>query len=72
MENFGIFYAHLEYITVIWNILQPLGKFCGHMVYLSPFWSVVRNNLATPLPTTFNFQLSGLSSRLVYVARGQN
>jgi hypothetical protein len=26
MENAGIFYGTLEYFTVIWNILWPIGK----------------------------------------------
>jgi hypothetical protein len=32
MENAGIFYGHLEYFTVIWNILQSFGIFYGHLV----------------------------------------
>jgi hypothetical protein len=27
MENVGIFYAHLEYITAIWYILWSFGNF---------------------------------------------
>jgi hypothetical protein len=27
MENVGIFYGHLENITVIWNILRPFGTY---------------------------------------------
>jgi hypothetical protein len=26
MENAGIFYGHLEYSTVIWHILWPVGN----------------------------------------------
>jgi hypothetical protein len=27
MKKVGIFYGHVEYITTIWYILLPLGKF---------------------------------------------
>jgi hypothetical protein len=27
MENDGIFYAHMEYITAIWDTLWPFGNF---------------------------------------------
>jgi hypothetical protein len=36
MENAGIFYGHLEYFTVIWNILQSFG-----IHILCPFGNVV-------------------------------
>jgi hypothetical protein len=47
--SFGIFYGHLEYFTVNWNILLRsfvvfyglLNKFCGHLIYFSPFWYVL-------------------------------
>jgi hypothetical protein len=29
MENAGIFYGQLEYFTVIWYILWPLGNVVG-------------------------------------------
>jgi hypothetical protein len=34
MENAGIVYGHLEYFTVIWNILRSFGIFYGHLVIL--------------------------------------
>jgi hypothetical protein len=39
--SFGIFYGHLEYFTVIWNILRSFGIFYGHLVYIWPFGNVV-------------------------------
>jgi hypothetical protein len=30
MENFGIIYDHLVYLTSIGNILWPIGIFCGN------------------------------------------
>jgi hypothetical protein len=49
MENVGMFYSHLEYITAIWNIFQPFGIFYGHLVYF-PHVLVYcfKKNLATP------------------------
>jgi hypothetical protein len=41
MENFGIFYDHLEHFMAILCNLWPFCIDCGHMVYFSPFWSVV-------------------------------
>jgi hypothetical protein len=34
MESVGVFYGHLEYFMVIWNILRPFGIFYGHLVML--------------------------------------
>jgi hypothetical protein len=31
MENLGIFYDHLVYVTAIGNILRPLGIFCDNL-----------------------------------------
>jgi hypothetical protein len=33
MENFGIFYSHLECLLFIWHILWSFGIFCGNLVY---------------------------------------
>jgi hypothetical protein len=33
LKNVYIFYGHLEYITVIWNILRTLGIFCVYFEY---------------------------------------
>jgi hypothetical protein len=35
MENVGIFYGHLNYLTVSLCLLWPLGIFCGHLVHFS-------------------------------------
>jgi hypothetical protein len=36
MENVGIFYDLLEYITAIWYTLWSLGNFVAILVYFSP------------------------------------
>jgi hypothetical protein len=39
MENAGIIYGPLEYFTVIWYILWPLGNIVvGNLVYFPLFW----------------------------------
>jgi hypothetical protein len=44
MENVGIFFGHLEYLTAIWYICI----FCGQLVYFSPFWVCCsKKNMAT-------------------------
>jgi hypothetical protein len=35
VENVGIFYDHLEYLTAVWYILCPFGALCVHLAY---FW----------------------------------
>jgi hypothetical protein len=39
--SFGIFYGHLEYFMVIWNILWSFGIFYGNLVMLWSFGNVV-------------------------------
>jgi hypothetical protein len=36
-ENVGILYGHLEYFTVIWNILRPFVVLYGHLAMLWQF-----------------------------------
>jgi hypothetical protein len=48
MENLGIFYDHLVYLTAIGNILWPFGIFCGHLVYFPPFWYFVPRKIWQP------------------------
>jgi hypothetical protein len=48
MENLGIFYDHLVYVTAIGNILWPFGIFCGHLVYFSPFWYFLPRKIWQP------------------------
>jgi hypothetical protein len=45
MENVGIFYAHLVYITAIWSILRPFDIFCGNLVYFVAIWYIFCCNL---------------------------
>jgi hypothetical protein len=46
MENVGILYAHLEYITAIWYILWS----SGNLVSFSPFWNKKREKSGNPDP----------------------
>jgi hypothetical protein len=48
LENFEIFYGHLEYFTDIWDILWAFGTFCVHLVHFSGFGIMHQNNLANP------------------------
>jgi hypothetical protein len=41
-SNVGIFYAHLEYITVILEYFIAIYEFCGNLVQLSRFGIVPR------------------------------
>jgi hypothetical protein len=41
MENAGIFYGHLEYFMVIWNILWSFGIFYGHLEYFMVIWYIL-------------------------------
>jgi hypothetical protein len=34
MEEVGVFYGHLVYITAIWYILWLFGMFIGYLVYI--------------------------------------
>jgi hypothetical protein len=38
IENFAIFYDHLEYFMTIWNILWPFGIFYDHLEYWYNLW----------------------------------
>jgi hypothetical protein len=38
LENFNIFYGHLEYFTDIWDILWPFGTFWVHLVYIHMYF----------------------------------
>jgi hypothetical protein len=41
MEDVGIFYCHLGYFVVIWNILRPFGIFHGYIfVYFMVIWYI--------------------------------
>jgi hypothetical protein len=43
MENVGIVYGHLEYLTAIWYsyIVWLFGTFCGHFGIFFLFWYAV-------------------------------
>jgi hypothetical protein len=62
MENLGIFYDHLVYLTAIKNILWPFGTFCGHLVHFVAIWYIfpilvfcTKTNLATLRMYTYPF-----------------
>jgi hypothetical protein len=40
IENFGIFYGHLKYVTVIWYILWPFGNLVV-IWYISPGFDIL-------------------------------
>jgi hypothetical protein len=40
MENAGIFYGHLEYFMVIWNILRSFGIFFWPFGYVVVIWYI--------------------------------
>jgi hypothetical protein len=40
MENVGMFYDRLEYITAIWYILWPFGNFVV-ILYISPRFGIL-------------------------------
>jgi hypothetical protein len=48
MENFGVCYGHLEYLTAIWNSLWPFRTFCGHLIYFFAFWFFVPRKIWQP------------------------
>jgi hypothetical protein len=48
MEDVGVFYGHLVYLTAIWYTLWTCGIFCGNLVYFSPFWYVVLRKIWQP------------------------
>jgi hypothetical protein len=51
MENVGIFYVQVEYITAIWYILWSFGKFVVILYIFSPVLVYcVKKNLATLTP----------------------
>jgi hypothetical protein len=49
MENNGIFYGHLEYVTTIWYILWPFGNFVVKWYIFHSFWYMycTKKDLAT-------------------------
>jgi hypothetical protein len=48
MENAGIFYGHLVYVTVIWYMLRPFGLCYGHLVYFVFIWYLVQRQIWQP------------------------
>jgi hypothetical protein len=49
MEDVGIFYGHLVYITAIWRILSPFVIFCGQLVHFSKFGMLQREKSGNPV-----------------------
>jgi hypothetical protein len=41
MEDVGIHYGHLVYLTAISYTLWAFGKFLGNLVYFLPLWYVI-------------------------------
>jgi hypothetical protein len=52
MENFGIFYDHLEYFTAIWYYLWPFSKACGNLEYFRRFGMFGPRKIWQPCLTT--------------------
>jgi hypothetical protein len=50
MENAGIFYGHLEYITVIWYILWPFLYFVVIWYIFPRFGILCQENSGNPGP----------------------
>jgi hypothetical protein len=49
MENAGIFYGHLEYLTVIWYILWPFGNFVVIWHIFPRFGKLCREKSGNPV-----------------------
>jgi hypothetical protein len=48
LENVEIFYGHLEYCTVICDILGPFGTFYVHLVHFSGFGTLCLEKSGNP------------------------
>jgi hypothetical protein len=48
MENFSIFYDHLEYFTAIWYILWTFGIVYVHLVYFPVLVFLVQEKSGNP------------------------
>jgi hypothetical protein len=51
MENAGIFYPPLEYITAVWYILWSFGTFVVIWYNFSPLWYIVSRKIWQPFET---------------------
>jgi hypothetical protein len=49
MENDGIFYGHLEYLSVIWYILGPFGNVVI-IWYIFPLFGMCQDKSGNPVP----------------------
>jgi hypothetical protein len=49
LENFDIFYGHLEYFMDIWDILWPFVTFCVHLVHFSSFGIMHQEKSGNPV-----------------------
>jgi hypothetical protein len=47
LENVDIFYGHLEYFMLNWDILLPFGSLCVHLVHFPVLGIMHQKNLAT-------------------------
>jgi hypothetical protein len=50
MDDVGLFYGHLAYVTAILYTLWPFGIFYGYLLYFSPFWYVAPRKIWQPGP----------------------
>jgi hypothetical protein len=48
VEDVGLFYGRLVYLTDTWYFLWPFGKFYGHFGIFFPFWYVVARKIWQP------------------------
>jgi hypothetical protein len=59
MENFGIVYGHLEFITAIWYISWPFGNLVAIWYFSPVFVYCVKRNLAYPAMSSLFYNCGG-------------
>jgi hypothetical protein len=42
LQDVAIFYGYYIYLSIIWYILWPIGKFNGYLEYFVLFWYVLQ------------------------------
>jgi hypothetical protein len=68
MENTGIIYCHLEYFTVIWNILWPFGNVVVMWYIFHCFGTLCQEKSGNPEQEChFN---QGMNVRFIYESVG--
>jgi hypothetical protein len=48
LQNFDIFYGHLEYFKDIWDILLTFGTLCVHFIHFSGFGMLYQDKSGNP------------------------